>query len=60
MKYNFNTISDVLSALDDVCDKEKQLTDKELADEMSEIYKYCNGGNSNKDFFLYHIVVQIN
>jgi len=51
-KYNIDSMDDVFSALNHVCDKEKSLTDQELSDELKDIYNFCAGGKDGKNFYF--------
>lgn len=51
-KYKIDSMNDVFTALNDVCDNEKTFTDQELADEIAEIYNFCSGGSTGRDFYL--------
>ncbi len=49
---DIHSVEDVWKRLDEVCDNEKNFTDEELSKKLSEIYDYCNGGESGKDFYF--------
>ena len=52
MKDSINSIEDVFTWIDYICDMEKYLTDYELADHFKEVSNYCGGVNKRGDYFL--------
>jgi len=51
-KYNIDSMEDVFKSLNHICDIEKKLTDQELSDELKDIYNFCAGGKTGKDFYF--------
>ena len=53
--YEINSMGDIFTALNDVCDNEKSYTDKELSIAISDIHDFCLGGKTGRDvYFITH------
>lgn len=49
---NIHSVQDVWTKLDEICKNEKKYTDDELSKKLKEVYDFCNGGESGRDFYL--------